>query len=165
MTPEEMKMIEGIIELCKNAYSAGGWLALLPVALPSLVQLYKADFVQGFLPERMRYSVLKPGAQFGLAFAITALPVFLTKLVTSGLASAAVLAVTAGLAATFTYAKGLKPATTSNPASRAIAYAPKTVRNSLGMIAKVDQAKIDGWVKMIEEKRKAKAEQNQTKVK
>jgi hypothetical protein len=156
MSDSEMQIIEQMIPMLREAYKGGGWLALLPVLLPSLVQLFKSDFIQNLLPDNMKFANLKPAAQFGLAFGVAALPVFFAKAITSGVVAALVLSVSAGIASTVSYAKLLKPAGTSNTASKAIAYAPQTMRNTLGMVAKVDQAKINDWIEKIEKKRQDK---------
>jgi hypothetical protein len=156
MTGQELELVEQMLPLLKDAYAAGGWLAVLPIVLPMLVQFYKSDMIQGFIPEKYQFGNLKLPAQFGVAFLVAAVPVFITKTMTSGPASGAVLAVTAGIAAAISYAKVLKPMGSSNTASRALAHTPQTVRNTVGLVARVDQAKINDWLKKIEEAKAAK---------
>ncbi len=144
-------MDDQTLAVLKDAFSAGGWLAALPVLLPMLVNAYKHGFIQKFIPDNYKWDNLGTPTQLVLSFLITALPVFAVKIASAGALSSATLSTAIGAASVAAYATVLKPVANSETMTKILAGTPEALTRAASIVIRPD---MDAIAKVREDNKK-----------
>lgn len=136
------KLVEALLASLREAYAMGGWLAVIPVALVALVNVFQLPFVQNLLPESIQWDRLKLGPKLGIVFAVSFAGGLVTHLAGGlSLGAAAVTAIGAGIAAVLGHKFMLKPA--ASALTPAASYVPSQLTAAASIVVPFDKEALD----------------------
>lgn len=133
--------VDAFIAAVREAYSLGGWLAVLPMVVLVVVNAYKLPAVQALFPQHAQWTNLPRGVQLSAVF-LTSFAVALASHL--GKASLLGVLITAGITAVTAAVSFVttKPLARSHVVSAWAAKTPEPMTRALSLLAPLDLSRI-----------------------